>query len=250
MIGVREVQRLAFERGVPEQMIERDYLLSWVMIALAQDTALQLLIAKGGTTLKKLYFADWRYSEDLDYTAAQMLEPESLRRDLEGATQNLDGLAGIECSLASMEPRYDTQQLRNITFYLDYIGHLRRTRCARQLKLDVTFDERVINPPIQRAVLHSYSDEPTPPVKVTSYSREEICAEKMRTLLQRTEPRDLYDVWRLLDENADYLNIQILRMTFEAKCAHRGLTVGSSAGMLSAAQVARCRAAWNRRLGE
>lgn len=69
MIRQREVQRLASERQVPEQMIERDYILTWVMIAIAQHAELSQLVAKGGTTLKKLYFANWRYSEDLDYTA-------------------------------------------------------------------------------------------------------------------------------------------------------------------------------------
>lgn len=71
----------------------------------------------------------------------------------------------------------------------------------------------------------------------------------MRTLLQRTEPRDLYDVWRLLDEHANEMDAQRLRTTFEAKCAHRGLTA-SSAAILYAERVTKYRAAWEQRLSE
>lgn len=184
MIGQREVQRLAYERQTPEQMIERDYILTWVMTAIATDEALSQLIAKGGTVLKKLYFADWRYSEDLDYTATQRSATERLRPAVERACRNLHTQSGIECSLASMEPRSDGEQLHNVTFYLDYIGPLRRTRRPRQLKLDVTFDERVVNAPIHRPLLHAFSDEPNPPVEIAAILSAERVA-KYRTAWER-----------------------------------------------------------------
>jgi len=56
VISQREVQRFAYERQVPEQMIELDYVLTWLLGALGSPKQSPRLIAKGGTTLKKVYF--------------------------------------------------------------------------------------------------------------------------------------------------------------------------------------------------
>ena len=58
-----------------------------------------------------------------------------------------------------MEPRHDGETLRNTTAYLDYIGPLQRTRRPRQLKVDVTFDEVIVNAPVNRPLIRSFSDE-------------------------------------------------------------------------------------------
>ena len=46
-----------------------------------------------------------------------------------------------------------------------------------------------------KKIVHPYSDECN--AEVLMYSLEEIFAEKVRSLFQRTRPRDLYDIWRL-----------------------------------------------------
>ncbi len=55
--------------GLPWEVLERDYLLSWILAAIAEVDALrETLVLKGGTALKKCYFGDYRFSEDLDFT--------------------------------------------------------------------------------------------------------------------------------------------------------------------------------------
>ncbi len=45
--------------GLPWEILERDYLLSWVLAGIAQVESLRdTLIFKGGTALKKCYFGD------------------------------------------------------------------------------------------------------------------------------------------------------------------------------------------------
>ena len=104
MISQREVQRLAYERQVPEQMIERDYILSWLLGVLASPEQKPRLIAKGGTALKKLYFADWRYSEDLDFTSGETVQPDALKTFLAETCQRVRDAAGLEVTVGSMEP--------------------------------------------------------------------------------------------------------------------------------------------------
>ncbi len=69
MIKPKEIQQKAREAGVRDQQIEKDYVLSWILKGVAEHERLnQILVFKGGTVLKKIYFEDYRFSEDLDFT--------------------------------------------------------------------------------------------------------------------------------------------------------------------------------------
>ena len=55
--------------GIRWEVLERDYLLSWVLAGIGTVPELrETLVFKGGTALKKCYFGDYRFSEDLDFT--------------------------------------------------------------------------------------------------------------------------------------------------------------------------------------
>jgi predicted nucleotidyltransferase component of viral defense system len=55
--------------------------------------------------------------------------------------------------------------------------------------------------------------------KILCYSINEIIAEKLRSLMQRTAPRDLYDIWYLLEcegyEITDYISDFIEKANFK-----------------------------------
>jgi predicted nucleotidyltransferase component of viral defense system len=69
MIKPGEIQQKAREVGVRDQQIEKDYILSWILKGIAQHEQLsKTIVFKGGTVLKKIYFEDYRFSEDLDFT--------------------------------------------------------------------------------------------------------------------------------------------------------------------------------------
>jgi len=56
--------------GLPWEVLERDYLLSWVLASIGKVEVLRdTLVFKGGTALKKCYFGNYRFSEDLDFSA-------------------------------------------------------------------------------------------------------------------------------------------------------------------------------------
>jgi hypothetical protein len=72
--------RLAKEGGrrIPESVLERDYCLAWFLAALAETDLKAVLGFKGGTALKRCYFSDYRFSEDLDFTlTAQATQDEN-----------------------------------------------------------------------------------------------------------------------------------------------------------------------------
>ena len=69
MIKPGEIQQKAREVGVRDQQIEKDYVLSWILKGITQHEHLSKnIVFKGGTVLKKIYFEDYRFSEDLDFT--------------------------------------------------------------------------------------------------------------------------------------------------------------------------------------
>ncbi len=53
-------------------VIEQDYVLSWILYGIsAIDDLRETLAFKGGTALKKIYFGNYRFSQDLDFTALE-----------------------------------------------------------------------------------------------------------------------------------------------------------------------------------
>ena len=68
MIDAAIIRTLAAKEKLDPGIIEKDYVLSKALMALSQVDGFQAaLIFKGGTALKKCYYRQWRFSEDLDF---------------------------------------------------------------------------------------------------------------------------------------------------------------------------------------
>ena len=67
MISKEEILHIANQKGITAFMIEKDYVLGWILNAIG-DHLKKYWVFKGGTCLKKCYFPDYRFSEDLDFT--------------------------------------------------------------------------------------------------------------------------------------------------------------------------------------
>ncbi len=64
------LREAALRMRVSQMVVEKDYALSYLLAGIAANPDLSgTLIFKGGTALKKLYFGDYRFSEDLDFSA-------------------------------------------------------------------------------------------------------------------------------------------------------------------------------------
>jgi len=89
--------RLAAGGGVRirEDVLEPDYCLAWFLCCLAQSDLKPILAFKGGTALKRCYFADYRFSKDLDFTLRQPLPFEEIRTRLERVYAAVQEQSGI-----------------------------------------------------------------------------------------------------------------------------------------------------------
>ena len=217
MIKPVEIQYIARKEGVRDTQIEKDYIISWILIGIAHNELLfNNLLFKGGTVLKKFYFKDYRYSEDLDFT---LLDAGITTHDIKETFGNVFEYIREEANIRMFSSDFVEHETKNINFYINYIGPLGGSRSNKQVKVDISQNELLQFDIKKREMLKNFSDHETCCLKC--YSLEEIMTEKLRSLLSRQQPRDFYDLWYLSAfenmEMCDYI------AEFEAKAKYKGL---------------------------
>src|SRR5437588_10988700 len=69
MIDRREILEAASSFSLLPNVVEKDYVLGWILAGInAHEELTESWVFKGGTCLKKCYFETYRFSEDLDFT--------------------------------------------------------------------------------------------------------------------------------------------------------------------------------------
>lgn len=219
MIDANQIRTLAAQAKIDPGIIEKDYVLSKVLMALAHiDLFNQSLLFKGGTALKKFYYPEWRFSEDLDFTAKTKLNPKGVKSVFQEAVDKVDKLFGLSMRVAeySQYPK-SGDDLVSAQFKLGYDGPLRKSSGQKNnVRVDIAFEEMLVSEPLKRKLLSGYSDDIETELEI--YSLEEIISEKLRSILQRGKSRDYYDVWILLKDYKNDFSNELLWEILERKC--------------------------------
>jgi predicted nucleotidyltransferase component of viral defense system len=187
MLTKAQIQRFAQRNGIGMQVQERDYLqhlLLWLLYSRSQD-----LIYKGGTALRMVYGGN-RYSEDLDFNG------ESDVAALQSFWQEI--VARLLDFGVSAELRREWVSEVEYSFDVSFQGPLYDERDRSKGKVRVDINRRPEEVAARRELVTSEYDDVSPFV-VTVLTREHLLAEKVRALLVRGKPRDLYDIWLLLN---------------------------------------------------
>jgi predicted nucleotidyltransferase component of viral defense system len=230
MIDRKEILALASELGLEPRVVEKDYILGWVLAGIARDDELsRAWLFKGGTCLKKCFFETYRFSEDLDFT---VMEPAQLDRDFllsrfKALAAWLYDTTGIELPAELL--RFDVYDLktggRAGEGRIAYRGPIApRGGDLPRIKLDLTADEHVVLPSVIRPVAHPYSDAPPDGMAVRCYAFEELFGEKVRALAQRARPRDLYDVINLFRHGDFRTTAAVIRDVVGQKCRFKKIS--------------------------
>jgi predicted nucleotidyltransferase component of viral defense system len=233
-------------RRIPEAVLERDYCLAWFLVGLSRSPLREYLVFKGGTALKRCYFGDYRFSEDLDFTLASERPLESILVGLEEVYAQVRSASGIPIHYA----REDRKKHRNNhTFYLAYEGPL-PAASPKEVKVDITITERFVLPLEDRTVLRGYDEysDLTDDSKIRVYALDEIGVEKVVALTDRArnEPRDLYDVWYLTSKG--HVDLATLMSEIDGKLEFRGRS-RETIGEEFKKKEARYKELWSPRLG-
>ena len=191
MIRSQEIKEKAREYSVPVSTIERDYAQNWLLKYLYHPD----IILKGGTGIKKVYHENYRFSDDLDFSLTHPFKNKHLFTHMNDAVDKAKEEVGINFQISSKLDKTETGFKGKI--YFNIIQNAAGTPLS--IKVDITnYDNEIILLPTEKKkVFHPYSDELNAEIEV--YSLEEIFAEKIRALIQRTRARDLYDVGMLYD---------------------------------------------------
>lgn len=210
MIRDEEIKSKARVNGVPASTIERDYTQGWFLKNFAtEDTLL-----KGGTGIKKVYFEDYRFSDDLDFTLVKSVNEDDLRALTNKAIEKTTMDSGVD-----FEENFKIEKTQNGYKIEVYFRILRTSGNPLKIKIDITdpYKEKVVLPTGSRKIIHSYSDKIDETVKC--YPLEEIIAEKIRSLFERTRPRDLYDIWKLYED----VDNETIEDVLGKKCKFKGV---------------------------
>jgi predicted nucleotidyltransferase component of viral defense system len=216
MIRPGEIQQIARKVSVRDTQIEKDYILSWILYGISKHIRLSKILAfKGGTLLKKVYFEEYRYSEDLDFT---LLEDEILNEEIFADFREAFDWVRREANITLQLAEDAEHESGSINFYIAYTGPLGGGSINKKVKVDITRKEVIEFPTILKPVFIHYSD--LKEFEVLCYPLEEVLIEKMCALMGRTQPRDLYDFWYLLEYAK--MDITYSWPEFERKAKNKG----------------------------
>ena len=217
MIKPGEIQQKARKTGVRDQQIEKDYVLSWILKGIAQHEQLsKAIVFKGGTVLKKIYFEDYRFSEDLDFT---LFDPDTTNEQIFQWFREIFEYIREEANIPLEIIDNNNHEDGGINFYISFIGPLGGQGNNKWAKVDISRCEQLVFKPEVKDVFIDYSD--LEEHQLLCYPLEEVLVEKMRSIMQRMQARDFYDVWYLLEEHG--MNADFYTAEFAKKCASKNL---------------------------
>lgn len=177
MIDPAELRRRARGLGLQVAHVEKDYVLCHVLVSVAEGVP--ELIFRGGTALARIYWPDYRLSEDLDFISTQRV-PE-LETRLENAVVLAAEGTGLGLELRFGRPRG--------SWYRSTVAW-----DAHELTIDINTDEVVALDASELPIHVPYSDL-AEGARIGVLSLAEILGSKWFMLNDRKEPRDLFDLW-------------------------------------------------------
>lgn len=185
-----QLAKIAHQNQIGLGAQERDYIQHLFLFLLYAKT--QDLVFKGGTALRVAYnFA--RYSEDLDFNSR--LPAAKLKKLLLDTVKRL-GDFGVKAEFRRVKLFRENGE-RGLTGDISYEGPLFTGKSASKGKVRIDVSLRGEEGETKRVVIAPKYDDVSQFV-LTALTLDELLAEKIRALIVRSKPRDLYDVWVLL----------------------------------------------------
>ncbi|MBM4146979.1 MAG: nucleotidyl transferase AbiEii/AbiGii toxin family protein [Nitrospira sp.] len=224
MITTAELHRIAEKEGLRFDQIEKDYIILWILSGLSHSgLSRHGWIFKGGTCLRHCYYEGYRFSEDIDFSC----KPGGDNLDksiqlLHKTGEKVESESGIRITVRDARTIPGDFQ---IEIPVEYNRGGARRQGLPQVKIHLTFDEPILEPPVACSIKSEYSD--LSPFKILSYSQKEIVTEKLRSLLQQQKkwprPRDLYDLWYMFCYAEEKFKWKELSPIFKEKCHIRNI---------------------------
>lgn len=202
MITYSQIRRLAANQAVPEEIMEKDYIIELILSCFAKDRFFkERLVFRGGTALKKVYFPDYRFSEDLDFLIDEI-------ENLKDCEERIDKL------LARVNSEYPFRLNKRLEITKDRLQFFilydifTEIKAVKELKVDILKDGFI--PSYERKKMRfSYQEFKKENLSLKTYRLESVVNDKISRILDvDNEPRDIYDLWYLLKLELDIMRIK------------------------------------------
>ena len=233
----KRLEKASIDTRTRLDVIQQDYLLSWLLEAIAQDEMLfEYLIFKGGTALKKCYFGNYRFSEDLDFTALQSRpEKVEIEKRLKNAVQYAEKLMREIDDIRLSFRRYNEKNphpMRQIAFSI-YAQYPWQRQPLTKVMVEISLMENLAFNCVEKSIIHPYGEMLNGKLKV--YALEEIVTEKLRALLEnskklhergwgRSRVRDFYDLHQIIDKYNIEIDWPSIAESIHVKCHAKDIT--------------------------
>lgn len=216
MIDVLELRQRAREWSLREDVVEKDYVLGWILWGIASEPALtDSWVFKGGTCLKKCYFETYRFSEDLDFTLVEgaPADPDALRATFATIADRIYEASGIET------PR---EQVRFEVYQTPRGGRA-----------------------VEGRIYYRGPRRPGGDL----LGLPELFGEKLRALVERGLPRDLYDVVSVFRRPEVRGSAEVVLEVLQEKCRYKGIAVPTLASIEASPRRPELESEWQNMLG-
>lgn len=230
------LKKFAAHHQTTFEIIEQDYVLSWMLFGIANHQMLsKALVFKGGTALKKCYFGDYRFSQDLDFTLIDSSNYDNLYSYIKEAcdiAKNALNLLDEKFEIICKEYQEGKPHPHGQKAYILHAQLYWHRQPLIKIKIEITKDELVINPAQLKQIIHPYEGPMDAKIKV--YSLEEIILEKLRAIVEkiiklhekgwgRSRARDFYDIWMIYNRSQEAIDKEKIRININRKFAIKGL---------------------------
>lgn len=237
MISQKNVIKLAKKYKLMAERIERDYAMNLILDALTHcPSSKEKIFFKGGCCIHKCfsglteytptnevsYFSE-RFSDDIDLTVApELMDTKALESVFTEVGQYVKEKHGLAIGQFQFPIHENKKQgKRNCRGYLHFQGPMFQPQKgfgAPKLKLDLTSDETM---PLPSKPVKIYDPYEQKELCAQCYTQEDLIAEKLRALMERSAARDLYDLSLLMLKSKDKnkMDLVLLGKAIEKKFA-------------------------------
>jgi predicted nucleotidyltransferase component of viral defense system len=213
------INKLAKENNIPAQAVLQNYMLERLLERIALSRFKDRFVLKGGLLIASMVGIASRTTMDMDTTLQGYPLLEHLQHTAWSEICNISLDDQVSLSLEHIVPIHEDDEYGG--YRVAIIAQFGSIRTP--LKIDITSGD-VITPAAVRYTFQSHFEDKE--IEIWAYNIETILAEKVETILRRsvlnTRPRDYYDVYILVKNCRDDIQLDTFRAALNATVENRG----------------------------
>lgn len=221
MISFGELRKKSAAWQIEISTVEKIYARDWLLKGIFDRPLLhEKLTLRGASALATAYFAPgapgaWSYPrpEDVDLLRNPALDDQTLARELEHALGDAARASGLQFRLNTFQP----SEAR-----IEFTGPLGRRSAAQPLIITRFVSRPPRSGPVERPLIHPFNDSCAANVRAVSLN--ELASERIILYGAKPRARDVFDLWFVLTQAENALDLQETRALIRSLAAEKHLS--------------------------